>query len=254
MGSGGGEATNKQLNKLRSLHGIASGGVPMGGKFLRAIGVIVTIFGIFPTGAHSISVIDQGWISSNGFSLSSLQNYGTGKYERNTVRSYYVFDLSNVSPLPGVALSLPGNGLISPQGFETLTLFDISPGNIPCLLAANCGAPGYNDAGTGVEYGSLDISSGIGDQVIVFNGAGRNAFSAAAGKGLFAVGAALTSLDGTGDEVVNYQTRGLGPYPQVQLVEFTRPPSMIPVPAAVWLFGSGLIALAGFARRRIARN
>jgi hypothetical protein len=223
----------------------------MSSRFHRAVGVIVMILGIIPATAYSVSVIDEGWISSSGFSLSSLQNYGTGKYGGNTVRSYYVFDLSNTTPLSGVALSIPGNGLISPQGFETLTLFDISPGNISCLLAANCGVPGYDDAGTGVQYGSLDISSGTGDQVIVFNFAGRDAFNAAAGNGFFAVGAALTSLDGTGDEIVNYQTRGYGPYPQVQLVEATPP---VPVPAAVWLFGSGLIALAGVARRRTAQT
>jgi len=223
----------------------------MSRKFRRAIGVIVMILGIVPTTAHSISVIDQGWISSNGFSLPTLQNYAAGKYGFNTVRSYYVFDLFDTTPLSGVALSIPGNGLISPQGTETLTLFDISPGNIPCLLAANCGVPGYGDAGTGVEYGSLDISSGTGDQVIVFNFAGRDAFNAAAGNSLFAIGAALTSLDGTGDEVVNYQTRGLGPYPQAQLLEASPP---VPVPPALWLFGSGLIGLAVFTRRRNARS
>ena len=49
------------------------------------------------------------------------------------------------------------------------------------------------------------------------------------------VGAQWAAFDGT-------------PYTEVYNIAVT--PSAIPVPAAVWLFGSGLLGLVGVARRR----
>ncbi len=56
----------------------------------------------------------------------------------------------------------------------------------------------------------------------------------------------VRTLDGNGDGI-----RGLpmtsGPFEGISITLDTNP---VPVPAAVWLFGSGLFSLMGFARRR----
>jgi len=65
----------------------------------------------------------------------------------------------------------------------------------------------------------------------------------------------LASVDGNGDGVMGVPMAPGGPFPgfngnfSANLVP-TDKPSEIPVPAAVWLFGSGLLGLVGVARRR----
>ena len=63
---------------------------------------------------------------------------------------------------------------------------------------------------------------------------------------------AIFNADGSAGPGVPMQT---GPFPgQAPTFQGITSPSAFPVPAAIWLFGSGLIGLAGVARRRKRRN
>lgn len=66
-----------------------------------------------------------------------------------------------------------------------------------------------------------------------------------------------SALDGAGNAVLvsSNTVNGWGffagtPYTEVFSVNFVEVINPVPVPAAVWLFGSGLVGLAGIARRK----
>jgi len=61
--------------------------------------------------------------------------------------------------------------------------------------------------------------------------------------------ASITNLDEYNYELVWGSIQTSGPY-QGLTVNMTMQVSPVPLPAAVWLFGSGLIGLTGFARRK----
>ena len=52
-----------------------------------------------------------------------------------------------------------------------------------------------------------------------------------------------------GDLVIGLHVQGLGRHNDFS-ESLINNPTVVPVPAAVWLFGSGLLALAGLVRRR----
>jgi hypothetical protein len=65
----------------------------------------------------------------------------------------------------------------------------------------------------------------------------------------------LTSIDGDGDAIPGIKMAAGGPFQFFQAnfnanMTATAKPSAIPVPAAVWLLGSGLLGLVGVARRK----
>ena len=84
--------------------------------------------------------------------------------------------------------------------------------------------------------------------------AGGNAANAPAGGTVWM----LASVDGNGDGVMGIPMPAGGPFPGFNInfnanlispvCDFDCPP--VPVPAAVWLFGSGLMGLAATARRK----
>ena len=229
----------------------------MSRNFFCAYSAFVLSLGLVPGGvsAMTLTAIDQGWINGGlgGFSAPALQNYATGRYAGNEVRTYFIFELSNADVFSSAKLQLAGLGLLSDQGFETVTLFAVAT-DPSVLQAATGGMAAFDDLGSGTVFGSLDVTAAQaqGPQEFNLNPDALNAINNARG-GLFAMGAAITSLSsGPGDEVVNFVSLGLNPYPLAQFVGTVAPEAVIPVPAAFWLFGSGLIGLAAFAKRRSA--
>lgn len=64
---------------------------------------------------------------------------------------------------------------------------------------------------------------------------------------------ALASTDGNGDGLMGIPMMPGGPFPGFNAnfsANLTPTPKVVPVPAAVWLFGSGLLGLVGIARRK----
>jgi hypothetical protein len=59
----------------------------------------------------------------------------------------------------------------------------------------------------------------------------------------------FSSIDGNGDTIPGVPMAAGGPFGGFN-ANFNANMSSVPVPAAVWLFGSGLLGLVGIARRK----
>lgn len=163
-----------------------------------------------------------------------------------------IFDtLSLVNPVAGVAfanLALGSAGPVEVNGITDLGDDDDSLGI-------------FNTAGGGLYdavLGDLFVG-GAGTDTVVFS-ASRREFAAATGVGnamklTFSNGSDSITLDLAGFERIGFGVDPLtGSGGQVFAADrVARGPSAIPVPAALWLAGSGLAALAGLGLRRRAR-
>lgn len=111
------------------------------------------------------------------------------------------------------------------------------------------------------------FGSGIGRSVAGVTAAGANNCDAGAilnclwdGPGFGSDGQpagnkvwSLATVDGNGDGVMGVPTANGGPISGYNFsFNASLAPTVIPVPAAVWLFGSGLLGLLGIARRRVS--
>ena len=112
----------------------------------------------------------------------------------------------------------------------------------------------FDDLADGSAFGAATLTAAGGiDSLINVNLTGANAItdidsSLASLDGLFAIGGYLSTIDSTNPEVLFSATGGPDYLKSVLTIE-TR---IVPVPAAVWLFGSGLIGLIGVARKKKA--
>lgn len=104
----------------------------------------------------------------------------------------------------------------------------------------------------GSAYGAATLTAaGENDTLINVNLTGANVFtdidsSLASLDGLFAIGGYLSTIDSGSREFLFNGTGGTNFFKSVLTIETT----IVPVPAAVWLFGSGLIGFIGVARRK----
>ena len=114
-----------------------------------------------------------------------------------------MFDVSGVaSPVTAATFNAfnPSNGFITDLGFETFALFDVST-PIGSLISGTGGVPAYNDLGSGVSYGTLNVTSAANGTTIsvALNTQGLTALNTArTGSGVFAVGGAITTLGESG--------------------------------------------------------
>lgn len=128
-----------------------------------------------------------------------------------------------------------GNGPSYPDASSHLYTVDLATG-----LATNVGPSGvtlgrslsysglaFQDDGTLLSLGSLDAASGTLYSVNIANGAATS----------------LNSGTGYGTGPIHFGVDGGLTF---------APAAVVPVPAAVWLFGSGLLGLIGMARRKAA--
>ena len=104
------------------------------------------------------------------------------------------------------------------------------------------------DFGFGISSGTTDNVAGT------VNGITMNAWSAVTGD--FSVASIQMQAVGAGDSFLSLSEYGLNPWASggalinPSFVDSSVTVSAVPVPAAVWLFGSGLIGLISIARKK----
>jgi len=119
-------------------------------------------------------------------------------------------------------------------------------------IAALFGSSTLSKTGTATTFnGALD-NYGLGLDGITEVGLSASLFYAvrSVGTGLDSSSAALTRYGNGNFATISLSSTGDLTY---SLAAYTVPPSAVPVPAAAWLFGSGLLSFGAFVRRRTAK-
>lgn len=187
-------------------------------------------------------------------------------------RNYHIFNIPELAAgesVTDVTFSIPHptGSYQSPDPTETFGLFDIDSANFSFLRSPALGqdnAPAdftlddleaaYIDIGEGISYGDFTSSSADNGATQSFSVPALHSVLTAFGQsggGDFGIGSAIitnthTELDPDGEVIIERVFRASANFaPESSLVITT-----VPVPAAVWLFVSGLIGLVGTAQRR----
>ena len=214
---------------------------------IKSISLAVTTL-VFSVSANSavitIDAVNGGWYQSGGNNSGTNSNTYT---DAGLYHSWLGFDITGVdlSNVTSATINIY-NAPQSPGG--NFTLYDVTSNDNDLGIVNS--AVIYNDLATGDILGS-----GFASPDAVANGglntAGLINLSSQIDS-YWAVG--IFANDGTGNGVTglfgwNNGMRTPGQYEYSLTIE-TSEISAVPVPAAVWLFGSGLIGLVGLARRK----
>ena len=210
---------------------------------------------------YTSNAISQGWYNTNGQGgggIGGNTNYLVGEIGATIYRNWFSFDLNSITLSAGetissASLSVSKGTYISSDSQEVWSLSSIE-NTVTELMTfhppgSTTGINIFADLADGSSYGSATITNSIAPlSTISVNLTGANALTDinASLGGQFAIGGYLSSLDNVSDEVLFSGTGGTNFLNTVLTIETT----VVPVPAAVWLFGSGLIGLIGFARRK----
>jgi hypothetical protein len=210
---------------------------------------LITLMSFYSAASNAVFInsVDQGWWNGADNSNNTNVNANTFTGRNGTIngsnlfRSYFVFDLTGVTSAGiGSALTLFNLGYFSTDASETFDIFDVST-NINNLRTSASNGGTFADLGSGSLYGSFTVGAGDATSNVTVNltAAAIADINANLG-GLFAIGISSQTIGGTGNDGIIF--RG-GP----QLLDL---PAAVPVPAALWLFGTALIGLVGFSKRR----
>jgi hypothetical protein len=154
------------------------------------------------TPAATINASDSGWYDQDGVHNPAFTTYFTGAIGGLELRSFYVFDLTGLSPgsITGGTLTLSnrdsdvgGTPLPGTVGSPmTLNLFDVSSLLADVVGGLN-GLAVFADLGTGNLLGSLAVANdNPGNVVITLNAAGLTFLNSQAG-GTVVIGLALAA-------------------------------------------------------------
>lgn len=200
------------------------------------------------------NAIDQGWYTLGGSNSGSNTSYIIGEVGADIYRNWFAFDLSSINLLAGESI-ISASLTVLKGGYrgdaqEEWALTSIES-NVSDLINGT-GLDIFDDLANGSAYGAATLTAaGVNDSLINVNLTGANVFtdidsSMASLDGLFAIGGYLSTIDSGNIEFLFNGTGGTNFFKSVLTIETT----IVPVPAAVWLFGSGLIGLIGVARRK----
>jgi hypothetical protein len=225
------------------------------------IAIVLSVSTGVHAGAITISSSDSGWYNETGSHTPSNQNIYTGTDNSFEYRHFLQFDLSFASGLTITGATLTyraDNGeLFTYDSTETLTLFNISS-DISNLLGGTGGVTAFEDLGTGDSYGSIivdtsEIIAPMPEVAVLLNSTALTEINSklVAGDYNLLIGGALSSISDA--YIFEGLWAGSASTPSSPVAQLTLSYSDIPgvpIPAAVWLFGSGIVGLIGVARRK----
>jgi len=201
------------------------------------------------------NAIDQGWYTSGGSSSGDNTSYSIGELNGEH-RNWFAFDLSGINLLAGESIISASLTVVKGAYFgddqEEWALTSIESNVSDLIYGTGTGLDIFDDLAGGSAYGAATLTAAGGiDSLINVNLTGANVFtdidsSLASLDGLFAIGGYLSTIDSDNTEVLFNGTGG----PDFLMSVLTIETTIVPVPAAVWLFGSGLIGLIGVAMRK----
>ncbi len=220
--------------------------------------VVVSLVLPIQAGAATVTLdfSDRGSYTVSGSHTPSNLNYLTGLGVSSEQRSFFVFDLATVvaGTITSATLHLfnpfLGFGSTDPcLGFpsticEPLTIYDVNTpiANVVDGTGGVGPCPAFCDFGTGILYGHVTVSAADNGSFvnITINPAGLAALNSA--SGLFAFGGALADVTPPGGGVV-FRVNG------ALTTQLILDGQLVPIPAALPLFLTGL-AIFGFVARR----
>lgn len=238
--------------------------------------LLVVMSFAFSVGAQATTTlyaVGGGWFSNAGEHGEFNTNYAVGGGDDGYTRNnYFLFDMSGVGgPVTSAMLRVYNPNAPASPGFpfgytsadpsETYAMFDVSTAFFTDILPGGNRVAGYgigsasgqgifNDLGSGQSYGTYNASLADNGQFveISLNAAGLAAMNASGG--IFAVGGAITTLDGVVNRESLFASAFLAfPAPYgAQLVI-----SSVPEPSESLLFIAGLGLVGMAAHRRAAR-
>ena len=204
--------------------------------------------------------VQASWVKDSG-ETSDLNNnnyiagYSIGAEAE--YRNWFVFDLGDIDTVSDASLRVYINelyfgGYSSDDIFETWAVWDVSSSVYELTNGINSLSV-FEDLGSGALFGETNIAKDDEGSFIEVELNAQALASLSSADGLWAIGGSVTTLGDKSESQIIFSS-SLGD--QVELVVngatvlerevFATP---VPVPAAIWLFGSGVFGLIGLARR-----
>lgn len=167
--------------------------------------ILLVLSNLLPQTGHAdlitLNTDDRGIYFDDGYHIPWYTVYGIGRTYSNIGNHFLLFDLSSITlPVISAELRLVNNhSYDSPDPYETYTIFDVTTSLWNVQNAYGDCVATFNDLGSGVVYGSVDVPSNnaIVTVSVLLNNDGLAALNARLG-GMFIVGGAVTSLDSEG--------------------------------------------------------
>jgi len=179
-------------------------------------------------------------------SLVDVVNTGGDGFDIDTV--YTNYDATTSTFTFGFSVI----GQVGDSGF-----LDLSPGTFGSLenyrFLLDLGSNGSIDAGLSLAGDGVADSGPNSETATPTTDPGGVVFNSAVSENFNGVEFSIVGLTSIGDYTVSLGA-GAGNGGAEPLVAVSDTIAVVPVPAAVWLFGSGLLALAGFGRSRHSKT
>jgi hypothetical protein len=242
-------------------------------SFNRFILISLALLGLSVSSQVQAAVInatDSGFWDDTGFSGdASFSNYIAGTWQYTPPvgaaydvlsRNFFVFDLTILrdiaNPVTSATLRIHAGNVKAGGNYS---LWDVTS-SIPTLRQPpNPLNPAvFADLGTGTTYGSkvLTTSDKFTNLEITLNSAALASINAVNANGKCTVAPSVECLWALGGNLAHDNRDefafGFSGNLARQLIYSTEPIPAVPVPAAIWLFGTALIGLVGFGKRRKA--
>ena len=213
----------------------------------NALSIILFVFASNVTAATiTLDAGNTGWYNSTFSSNGGTASILSGDVSGTKYRNWIAFDLSTITDTI-LSASLAIDNHIENDSGLTFTWHEITT-SFTELSTISGDLFGNNDVYTdlkdGAEYATGTTSAGSIDNY-TFNSTALTSLNSS--TGFWSTGG--STLDDLG--LAYGFTDGIATNDFIQLtLTFADPPVAVPVPAATLLFGSGLLALFGFAKRK----